>query len=68
MRITRKIREEAALICAIAASTRPLDMGASGAAYGLGLLKKCLPDISSVELTGEGGGAIELVVRVGGDA
>lgn len=38
------------------------EMTATQVSAGLGLLKKCLPDLSAIELTGEGGGPVELNV------
>lgn len=38
------------------------EMTATQVQAGLGLLKKCLPDLSAVELTGENGAPIELNV------
>lgn len=39
------------------------DMGQSEVNAGLALLKKVMPDLKSVEVTGEGGGAMRLVVQ-----
>ncbi len=36
------------------------EMSATQVAAGLGLLKKCLPDLSAVTLTGADGGAIQI--------
>ncbi|MCC0052151.1 MAG: hypothetical protein H6881_09765 [Rhodobiaceae bacterium] len=39
------------------------EMSQSQVTAGLGLLKKCLPDLSSVELTGEGGGPVQMLFK-----
>ena len=41
------------------------EMSASQVSAGLGLLKKVLPDLSSTELTGEGGGPIGIKIISG---
>lgn len=40
-----------------------VELSASQVTAGLGLLKKCLPDMTNVELTGEGGGPAEFVFK-----
>ena len=40
------------------------DMSPTQVSAALGLLKKALPDLSSVEMTGEDGGAIQLVHKI----
>lgn len=39
------------------------EMSQTQVSAGLGLLKKCLPDLSSVEMTGADGGALQVVVQ-----
>jgi hypothetical protein len=39
------------------------EMSATQVSAGLGLLKKVLPDLSSVELSGEGGGPLQVVIQ-----
>lgn len=43
------------------------DMSATQVSAGLGLLKKCLPDLQAVELTGQDGAPIELNMNVSDD-
>lgn len=40
------------------------EMTATQVTAALGLLKKCLPDLSTVEVSGPDGGAIETVTRI----
>lgn len=42
------------------------DMSPTQVSAGLGLLKKVLPDLQSVALTGQDGGAVEIAVTIGG--
>lgn len=37
-----------------------VELSATQVSAGLGLLKKCLPDLTNVQLTGEDGGAIQV--------
>jgi hypothetical protein len=39
------------------------EMSGSQVTAGLGLLKKCLPDLSTVEHTGEDGGPLQVIVK-----
>lgn len=39
------------------------DMPPHAVSAALGLLKKTVPDVSSVEMTGEAGGPLEIVIR-----
>lgn len=39
------------------------DMSSTQVQAGLGLLKKCLPDLSSVEHSGEDGGPLQIVIK-----
>jgi hypothetical protein len=57
-----KIQKSNILRCLIMHVQGKREMSATQVAAGLGLLKKCLPDLSAVELTGEAGGPIELNV------
>jgi hypothetical protein len=41
------------------------EMSASQVTAGLGLLRKCLPDLATTEITGENGGAITFQVVTG---
>lgn len=43
------------------------NMSATQVSAGLGLLKKCLPDLTNVTLTGEGGGPVKHKVTVSFD-
>lgn len=47
-----------------------VELSASQVTAGLGLLKKCLPDMTNVELTGEDGGPVQImpVINVNGNA
>lgn len=43
------------------------ELSPSSVSAGLGLLKKALPDLNSVELTGEGGGPVQTKVTLSFD-
>ena len=44
------------------------EMSATQVTAGLGLLKKCLPDLSAVEVSGNEEAPLVLKVKIGGDA
>ncbi len=43
-----------------------VEMTSTQVSAALGLLKKCVPDLSATELTGEDGGAVEMSLKVTG--
>ena len=43
-----------------------VEMTSTQVSAALGLLKKCVPDLSATELTGEGGGEVEMSLKVTG--
>lgn len=53
-----KIKNSNILHCLIEHVEGRRDMSATQVTAGLGLLKKCLPDLATVEIGGHGGGAI----------
>lgn len=44
------------------------DMSSTQVTAAIALMKKVLPDLAAVEMTGEDGGPMEVLVRYGGDA
>lgn len=58
-----KIRNSNILSCLIDHSVGKREMSSTQVTAGLGLLKKILPDVSSVELTGADGGPVEVDVK-----
>lgn len=40
-----------------------VEMSATQVSAGLGLLKKCLPDLTNVELSGPGGGSVQILFK-----
>lgn len=62
-----KIRNSNVLKCLIEHAEGRRPMSASAVTAGLGLLKKVLPDLQAVQHSGEDGGPINLIVKLGGD-
>jgi hypothetical protein len=57
-----KIQKSQILNVLISHACGKRDMSATQVSAGLGLLKKVLPDLSAVELKGDGGGPIQIVI------
>lgn len=62
-----KIRNSQVLTALIEHAEGRREMSGSQVTAGLGLLKKVLPDLQAVQHSGEDGGPINLIVKLGGD-
>ena len=62
-----KIKNSNILSKLIIAAEGKEEMSSTQAQIGLGLLKKVMPDMKSVELTGDDDAPISVNVRIGGD-
>jgi hypothetical protein len=63
----QKIANSNVLQCLIEHAEGRRAMSASAVTAGLGLLKKILPDLQAVQHSGEDGGPMNLIVKLGGD-
>jgi hypothetical protein len=63
-----KIQNSNILNALIEHATGQREMSATQVSAGLGLLKKIMPDLAATTISGEGGGALEINVTIGGNA
>jgi hypothetical protein len=63
----QKIANSNVLRCLIEHAEGRRAMSASAVTAGLGLIKKVLPDLQAVQHSGEDGGPMNLIVKLGGD-